>query len=171
MQQNLTGYHDDALCDMNWLTNLQPTNLNRSRSNPYCFGQSSQSDHVNRNQYYCSQRQSQSSSRGGISEPPPEEVIIMNRKYVKPPYSYAKLITMAIDSTTDKKMLLKDIYDWVETKYPFYKYTSNKGWKVSTASCILLINIGCLNNSTIIPIASGNSRLSYRKFLKPFLII
>ncbi|EDV28489.1 uncharacterized protein TRIADDRAFT_20374, partial [Trichoplax adhaerens] len=55
----------------------------------------------------------------------------MNRKYVKPPYSYAKLITMAIDSTTDKKMLLKDIYEWVETKYPFYKYTSNKGWKNS----------------------------------------
>lgn len=134
MQQNLTGYHDhdDALCDMNWLTNLQPAHFNRSRHNPCGFGQNSQYDNVtSRNQYYCNQRQSHSSSRGGISEPPPEEVVVMNRKYVKPPYSYAKLITMAIDSTTDKKMLLKDIYDWVETKYPFYKYTSNKGWKVS----------------------------------------
>ncbi|RDD38262.1 Forkhead box protein M1 [Trichoplax sp. H2] len=132
MQQDQSNYDDDALSDINWLTNLQPTHLHKNRSDRYGLGQCSKMDNtINQPHHYYTHRSQPSTSRCGISEPPPEEVIVMNRKYVKPPYSYAKLITMAIDSTTDKKMLLKDIYEWVETKYPFYKYTSNKGWKNS----------------------------------------
>jgi forkhead box protein J2/3 len=48
----------------------------------------------------------------------------------KPPYSYANLITFAINSTGKKKMTLSEIYQWICDNFPFYKDAGN-GWKVS----------------------------------------
>nr|XP_033779628.1 forkhead box protein J2 isoform X2 [Geotrypetes seraphini] len=48
----------------------------------------------------------------------------------KPPYSYASLITYAINSTSSKRMTLSDIYHWVCEKFPYYKNTG-VGWKNS----------------------------------------
>ena len=47
----------------------------------------------------------------------------------KPGYSYASLITFAIDSSPDKRMTLSEIYQWIVDKYPYYKDADN-GWKV-----------------------------------------
>lgn len=47
----------------------------------------------------------------------------------KPPYSYANLITFAINSSYKKKMTLSDIYQWICDNFPFYKEAGN-GWKV-----------------------------------------
>ena len=47
----------------------------------------------------------------------------------KPPYSYANLITFAINSSPKKKMTLSEIYQWICEKFPFYKEAGN-GWKV-----------------------------------------
>lgn len=52
------------------------------------------------------------------------------RKERRPHISYAELITMAIESTQDKMMTLKDIYGWISRNYPFFD--SNKsGWQNS----------------------------------------
>ena len=49
----------------------------------------------------------------------------------KPPYSYANLITFAINSSPKKKMTLSEIYQWICEKFPYYKEAGN-GWKVLT---------------------------------------
>ncbi|CAH3018267.1 unnamed protein product, partial [Porites evermanni] len=48
----------------------------------------------------------------------------------KPPYSYANLITFAINSSPKKKMTLSEIYQWICEKFPYYKEAGN-GWKNS----------------------------------------
>ena len=48
----------------------------------------------------------------------------------KPPYSYANLITFAINSTVKKKMTLNEIYNWICENFPYYREAGN-GWKVS----------------------------------------
>lgn len=47
----------------------------------------------------------------------------------KPPYSYANLITFAINSSPRKKMTLSEIYQWICDNFPYYKEAGN-GWKV-----------------------------------------
>lgn len=56
--------------------------------------------------------------------------------FPKPPYSYATLILMAINSTEEKRMTLQEIYKWIETNYPFYK-TCKKAWKVFSRAILL----------------------------------
>jgi len=48
----------------------------------------------------------------------------------KPPYSYANLIAMALNSQDSKKLSLREIYDWISTHFPFYK-KGNGAWKNS----------------------------------------
>nr|CAB3254113.1 transcription factor protein [Phallusia mammillata] len=48
----------------------------------------------------------------------------------KPPYSYANLITLAINSSDKKKMTLSEIYKWICENYPYYNDAGN-GWKNS----------------------------------------
>ncbi|OAF71664.1 Nuclear transport factor 2 [Intoshia linei] len=55
---------------------------------------------------------------------------ISRSKSGKPPYSYASLITYAINSSSTKKMTLSEIYNWIMEHYPFYKNATN-GWKNS----------------------------------------
>jgi Forkhead domain len=47
----------------------------------------------------------------------------------KPTHSYANLITAAISSSSDKRMTLSEIYQWICDKYPYYRDADN-GWKV-----------------------------------------
>lgn len=53
----------------------------------------------------------------------------------KPPYSYANLITFAINSSPKKKMTLSEIYQWICENFPYYREAGN-GWKV----CIMPVN-------------------------------
>ncbi|CAH8632866.1 unnamed protein product [Dicrocoelium dendriticum] len=48
----------------------------------------------------------------------------------KPPYSYASLITSAILSSSDKKMTLSEIYQWICDNFPYYCEAAG-GWKNS----------------------------------------
>ena len=47
----------------------------------------------------------------------------------KPAFSYANLITFAINSSPEKRMTLSEIYQWICDKYPYYRDAGN-GWKV-----------------------------------------
>lgn len=51
-------------------------------------------------------------------------------KDIKPPYSYATMITQAILSNPDGVMSLSDIYTWISDHYAYYKY-SKTGWQNS----------------------------------------
>jgi len=59
----------------------------------------------------------------------PAEATSMN-PYPKPPFSYATLILLAINSTAEKRMTLQDIYKWIEDNFPYYKHCK-KAWKNS----------------------------------------
>ncbi|CAD5115523.1 DgyrCDS4489 [Dimorphilus gyrociliatus] len=48
----------------------------------------------------------------------------------KPSYSYANLITFAINSSPKKKMTLSEIYDWICSNFPYFK-ENGTGWKNS----------------------------------------
>ena len=52
-----------------------------------------------------------------------------NDPSAKPSHSYAHLITMAINSSENKKMSLSDIYQWISDNFAFYRHC-NTGWKV-----------------------------------------
>ncbi|KAK6455780.1 transcription factor [Scheffersomyces xylosifermentans] len=51
-------------------------------------------------------------------------------KDIKPPYSYATMITQAILSNDDGVMSLSEIYNWIGSHYAYYKY-SKTGWQNS----------------------------------------
>ena len=48
----------------------------------------------------------------------------------KPPYSYANLITYAINSSPKRLMTLNEIYTWICSNFPYYR-GAGTGWKVS----------------------------------------
>ena len=75
--------------------------------------------------------------------------------YPKPPFSYATLILLAINSTEEKRMTLQDIYKWIEDNFPYYQHCK-KAWKVLVHLSILrdkfileslVVNITCLQIS------------------------
>jgi hypothetical protein len=51
----------------------------------------------------------------------------------KPPYSYAALITFAINSSQRRRMTLSDIYNWISSNFPYYR-DAGTGWKVGARS-------------------------------------
>lgn len=61
----------------------------------------------------------------------------------KPPFSYAALITFAINSTAKKRMTLSDIYNWISSNFPYYK-DAGTGWKVRRIDSRLSAWIGPL---------------------------
>ena len=50
------------------------------------------------------------------------------RKFARPPYSFATLIFMAVEESPTKKVTVKDIYDWILNKYPYYQLCDRR-WK------------------------------------------
>lgn len=59
---------------------------------------------------------------------------VQQHKDGKPPYSYASLITFAINSSPKKKMTLSEIYQWICDNFPYYR-EAGSGWKVRGKKC------------------------------------
>lgn len=48
----------------------------------------------------------------------------------KPPYSFSSLIFMAIEDSPNKKLPVKDIYNWITERFPYFQ-NAPLGWKNS----------------------------------------
>ena len=61
---------------------------------------------------------------------PGEAIDWKNDPTVKPPYSYATLISHAINSASDKRMTLTQIYSYVTANYAYFREAEPNGWQV-----------------------------------------
>ncbi|KAH3830428.1 uncharacterized protein LOC127879506 isoform X1 [Dreissena polymorpha] len=59
----------------------------------------------------------------------------------RPPFSYMALIQMALCSQPDRRMKLKEINQWIENTFPYYKQNERQGWKNSIRHNLSLYNI------------------------------
>ena len=90
----------------------------------------------------------------------------------KPPYSYANLITFAINSTTKKKMTLSEIYQWISENFPYYKDAGNGwkvGWQMLSRVLVRLLTTLRLNKYTYIAkfLPTFEGVLMWIKWIKP----
>ena len=60
-----------------------------------------------------------------------EETIEIEKEKPKPPYSYTQLIYLAMKNNPGRNMSVMDIYHFIQTHFPFFKYTKNSLWKNS----------------------------------------
>lgn len=74
--------------------------------------------------------QSQVRSQGTVGHYLEQDLSSEDAKDIKPPYSYATIISQAILSTEEHMMTLADIYDWISRHYSFYRF-SKSGWQNS----------------------------------------
>lgn len=49
---------------------------------------------------------------------------------IRPPFSYAALIALAINSHPQKMLTLNSIYRWIEDNFPFFRMPEARAWKV-----------------------------------------
>ena len=54
----------------------------------------------------------------------------VNNAKGKPPYSFSCLIFMAIEASTWKRLPVKDIYEWIVARFPYFRSASS-GWRNS----------------------------------------
>jgi Forkhead domain len=57
------------------------------------------------------------------------DLSLESSKEIKPQYSYAMMIAQAILSVPERKMQLSKIYEFIMSRYSFYRYTKS-GWQV-----------------------------------------
>lgn len=88
----------------------------------------------------------------------------------KPPYSYANLITFAINSSTKKKMTLSEIYQWICDHFPYYKDAGN-GWKVRILQVFLNRWYKCWHITLKITYWSFGNRIYPSKCCIPISIV
>ncbi len=67
------------------------------------------------------------------------DLSLESSKEIKPQYSYAMMIAQAILSVPERKMQLSKIYEFIMSRYSFYRYTKS-GWQV-TLVCIILLTV------------------------------
>ena len=60
-----------------------------------------------------------------------EAIDYKTNPYVKPPYSYATLICMAMKETKKSKITLSSIYTWITDNFMYYRL-ADPSWQVGT---------------------------------------
>ncbi|XP_073694384.1 forkhead box protein M1 [Garra rufa] len=100
---------DDSLTNIQWLGKMSSDGLG-SESNQKCASKDNPSD--------CHQQPKASEKeKDPLSE--------------RPPYSYMAMIQFAINSKKNRHMTLKEIYNWIEDHFPYFRNVAKPGWKNS----------------------------------------
>ncbi|XP_022088203.1 protein lin-31-like [Acanthaster planci] len=79
---------------------------------------------------------SAASSDAGLPEPDPAPCKVDQKdkqksdEHQKPPHSYIALIAMAILASKEKRLLLCDIYQYIQEKFPYYR-NNDRSWRNS----------------------------------------
>ena len=137
---------DDSLTSLSWLQNLSMSKMPCSASEgpALTVNQGDPNDtRVNPNailDLLPVNRQNSNRSDPGDAyiHPPvtnqiPEDIDYKNNPYVKPPFSYATLICMAMKETNRNKITLSGIYSWITDNYMYYR-VADPSWQVSIVS-------------------------------------
>lgn len=72
------------------------------------------------------------SSPSGLQAPPPDDVDYATNPNVKPPYSYATLICMAMQASKATKITLSAIYKWITDNFCYFRH-ADPTWQVGEA--------------------------------------
>lgn len=64
-----------------------------------------------------------------------EDVDYRTNAHLKPPYSYATLICMAMKATNQTKITLSCIYKWIMENFMYYR-KADPGWQVSVVTLV-----------------------------------
>ena len=83
-------------------------------------------------------------------------------KTVKPPYSYVALISMAIQNSPGKRLLLNDILDYITNNFPFYRNLENQSWRLTLGA-----NLSRHKCFMKLPAKGGKKRRSHYWALDP----
>ncbi|XP_074116906.1 forkhead box protein J1 [Sminthopsis crassicaudata] len=62
------------------------------------------------------------SAPAGLQAPPPDDVDYATNPHVKPPYSYATLICMAMQASKATKITLSAIYKWITDNFCYFRH-------------------------------------------------
>lgn len=100
---------DDSLTNIQWLGKMSSDGLG-SESNEKCPSKDNPND-------------SQQQPKGPEKEKDPQSE--------RPPYSYMAMIQFAINSKNNRHMTLKEIYNWIEDHFPYFRDVAKPGWKNS----------------------------------------
>lgn len=65
----------------------------------------------------------------GLQAPPPDDVDYATNPHVKPPYSYATLICMAMQASKATKITLSAIYKWITDNFCYFRH-ADPTWQV-----------------------------------------
>lgn len=65
----------------------------------------------------------------GLQAPPPDDVDYATNPNVKPPYSYATLICMAMQASKATKITLSAIYKWITDNFCYFRH-ADPTWQV-----------------------------------------
>lgn len=65
----------------------------------------------------------------GLQAPPPDDVDYATNPSVKPPYSYATLICMAMQASKATKITLSAIYKWITDNFCYFRH-ADPTWQV-----------------------------------------
>lgn len=105
--------NDDDLTNLNW---LQDGNLLKNVAGPILNN--------NNNQNQLNQKREPMNEPAQIMRT--DQIVPQNES--KPPFSFSCLIFMAIESSHQKALPVKQIYSWITDHFPFYRSASG-GWK------------------------------------------
>ncbi|RXN02010.1 Forkhead box protein J1-B [Acipenser ruthenus] len=104
------------------------TGMPLSLGNPTSASTSSRSSPGGSTSYL--QQQAAHSHHTSAPMSPPEEIDYKTNAHVKPPYSYASLICMAMQASRKTKITLSAIYNWITDNFCYYRH-AEPSWQNS----------------------------------------
>ena len=59
---------------------------------------------------------------------------------LRPPYSFSCLIALAIDRSPQQRASVSDIYQWIDTNFPYFNKFETARWKVGDIVLVMTVS-------------------------------